>query len=196
MEIAVDDANAYLSRANVKLRLDLRIEDTQLIPELALEKLQSLADQKIRIVLGPQSSAEVAALKTFADAKDLVLLSQSSTAGSLAIEGDKVFRFTPDDDLEGEAISALMYADGSRAVIPMWRDDPGNGGLHDAVKNHFATLGGAVLAGVKYSSSTQDFSFAVAEVVAQVNTARSTYGNAAAAVYFAGFDGELMREEN
>ena len=189
LEIAVADVNNYLSQMDARIRLKFLIEDTQLSPALALEKLQLLAKRNAHIVLGPQSSAEVANLKAFADANDMLIISQSSTAGTLAIAGDNIFHFTPADDLEGGAIAALMYADGIRTIVPLWRDDPGNSGLHAATMQDFQALGGHVESGIEYSSSTQDFSAAVATVSVQVNAARIATGdNAAVAVYLAGFD--------
>src|SRR5262249_33060700 len=189
LEIAVEDVNAYLSRLDARIRFAALIEDTQLIPELALEKLRALTRQKVRIVLGPQSSAEVARLKDFADANDVLIISQSSTAGTLTIAGDNVFRFTPSDDLEGEAVAALMRADGVKTIVPLWRDDPGNSGLHEATTKDFQALGGRVEGGVEYSPSTQDFSSAVAAVSAQVSAARMAAGdNAAVAGYLAACD--------
>ena len=189
LEIAVEDVNAHLSRVNARIRFDFLIEDTQLIPALALEKLQLLAHKKVHIVLGPQSSAEAARLKAFADANDLLIISQSSTAGTLALADDNIFRFTPADDLEGEAIAALMYADGIRVIVPLWRDDPGNSGLHEATTKNFQALGGQVESGVEYSSSTREFSSIVATVSAQVSAVQAAiHDKAAVAVYLAGFD--------
>src|SRR5262249_39964730 len=164
LEIAVDDVNAYLSRVDARIRFAALVEDTQLIPDLALEKLRALARQKVRIVLGPQSSAEVARLKHFADANEVLIISQSSTAGTLALPGDNIFRFTPSDDLEGEAIAALMHADGVKTIVPLWRDDPGNSGLHEATTKDFQALGGRVESGVEYSPSAWEFSSALCAV--------------------------------
>jgi ABC-type branched-subunit amino acid transport system substrate-binding protein len=52
LEIAVEDVNAYLSRVNARIRFDFLIEDTQLIPELALEKLQLLDNKKVHCQFG------------------------------------------------------------------------------------------------------------------------------------------------
>ena len=188
MEIAVEDVNTYLSGANAGFSLEGRVEDTQLVPTLALEKTRLFAQQGIRLLLGPQSSAEVAAIRDFVGANDLFLFSPSSTAGTLAIEGDAVFRFTPSDGPEGEAIAALMVEDGISVIVPLWRDDPGNNGLHDATQHSFTASGGVVLPGVRYSATTQDFTAVVDDVAAQVATARAQYGMNAVAVYLAAFD--------
>lgn len=145
MEIAVEDVNRYLARNPARVRFVAAIEDTRLEPELALERAQDLRRRGAQLLIGPQSSAEVAHLKSFVDANDLLLVSPSSTAGTLAIPGDNIFRFTPADSVEGAAISALMWKDGIRAVVPVWRDDAGNAGLEMATRAAFSARSGSVL---------------------------------------------------
>ena len=188
IQLAVEDVNAYFDRIGSSYQVDAIVEDTQLDPKIALTKLQDLSAQNVHIVIGPQSSAEVANIKDFAQQHDILILSQSSTAGSLSIPGDNVFRLCPDDDLEGEAVSALMYDDGIRVIVPIWRDDAGNNGLHDATKKHFEGLGGTVSAGVQYAASTTDFTAAVNDLSTQLTTALSGTPANQVAVYLAGFD--------
>ena len=37
---------------------------------------------------------------------------------------------------------ALLQHDGIRAIVPIWRDDRGNNGLHDSVQVRFQALTG------------------------------------------------------
>ena len=62
----------------------------------------------MQVIIGPQSSAELAALKSYVDQNPVLVVSQSSTAGTLAVKNDRILRFTPADSLEGVAVSALM----------------------------------------------------------------------------------------
>jgi branched-chain amino acid transport system substrate-binding protein len=142
----------------------------------------------VQLLIGPQSSAEVEHLKPFVDANGLLLVSPSSTAGSLAIVGDNVFRFTPSDSLEGVAISAMMWDDGVRAVVPVWRDDPGNAGLGRATRASFSARGGAVLEGVKYDPAVSDFTATIARLQAELRPAIEQHGAGKVAVYLAAFD--------
>lgn len=71
------------------------VRDTQLDPEKALDAIRDLDQRGVRIVIGPQSSAEVAKIKPYADAHNILVISQGSTASSLAIPGDNIFRFCP-----------------------------------------------------------------------------------------------------
>lgn len=188
MEIAVTDVNRYLEGNAARIRFVAAIEDTRLDPDIALEKAQMLKRRGVQLLIGPNSSAEVARLKPFVDANGVLLVSPASTAGTLAIVGDNVFRFTPSDSLESVAVSSLMWQDGVRVVVPVWRDDAGNAGLERATRARVTSLGGAVLDGVPYGVTTRDFGTTVAELGAQVRRAVAQHGTDKVAVYLAAFD--------
>jgi branched-chain amino acid transport system substrate-binding protein len=188
MELAIEDVNRYLAGNAAGIRFVAAIEDTRLEPDLALDRARELMASGAQILIGPQSSAEVARLKPYVDEHGVLLVSPSSTAGDLAIPGDNVFRFTPSDSLEGVAVSALMWDDGVRAVVPVWRDDAGNAGLERAVRRAFGERGGDVLPGAMYEASAEDFGVTVTAVREQLEQAIAQHGNAAVGVYLAGFD--------
>jgi branched-chain amino acid transport system substrate-binding protein len=188
LEIGVARINQDLAAVGSRVRVKLFVADTKLDPTRALSKLKKLAARGIRTFIGPQSSAEVAALKPYAQRHGLLLLSQGSTAGALAVADDNVFRFCPSDGPEGEAISALMRADGIEAVVPLWRADPGNQGLAASVRSHFTAAGGAVSDGMEYPTDTSDFSGIVASAAAQVDAAKLAVGDGKVAVFLAAFD--------
>jgi branched-chain amino acid transport system substrate-binding protein len=132
--MAKHDVNNYLAAHGSLKRVDLVLRDTQLDPGIALQKFQELIDKKVVAVVGPQSSSEVAALKGLADSKKIPLISQGSTASSLALSGDMVYRLVPDDSNESEAMMALLIARNVNVVVPVWRNDAGNVGLRNSLK--------------------------------------------------------------
>jgi len=158
LELALRDINEYLAEIVSPMRVKLIIEDTGADPAIALEKLRKLAAAGAAIVIGPQSSAEVAAVKEYADDNDILLVSQQSTAPSLAIAGDNVFRFALNDTLQAEAVADRIWKDGIRAVIPMQRGDVWGDDLAAAIKHSFEQRGGIILEGLRYSPSADDFS--------------------------------------
>ncbi|HEU4787301.1 MAG TPA: ABC transporter substrate-binding protein, partial [Gemmatimonadaceae bacterium] len=168
MELAVDDVNRYLTGNAANVRFVAMIEDTKLDPELAVEKARVLRARGVQLLIGAQSSAEVVRLKPFVDSAGMLLVSPSSTAGSLAIAGDNVFRFCPSDSLEGIAIAAMMWDDGVRVVVPIWRDDAGMAGLKNATNAAFGVRGGTALKGAGYATNVTDFGSVVADADAQV----------------------------
>src|SRR6266481_3872829 len=151
-----------------RTRFRLLVRDTQLDPSQALEAIRDLDQRGAKIIIGPQTSSEVAMIKPFADAHDILVISQGSTASSLAIPGDNILRFCPNDRREAEALVALLQHDGIRAIVPLWRNDAGNNGLHGSVKIRFQALGGRVTPGFRYEPTTTNFSPATNSVASQI----------------------------
>jgi ABC-type branched-subunit amino acid transport system substrate-binding protein len=142
LKMALSDVNANFSKSNSSLRFELVVHDTESDPRVSLEKLRLLAKEGIRIVIGPATSAELKVTKDFADKNDIILFSPSSTAPSLALEGDNVFRLVSDDSHQAKAISKMMWDQGIRVVIPFWRNDVYGSELMRAVRANFQAMGG------------------------------------------------------
>jgi len=188
LRIAAADIQSIHPQYN-PVRYRFLVRDTQHDPSRALNAIQDLHARGVKIVIGPQTSSEVAMIKPFADAHDILVISQGSTASSLAIPGDNILRFCPNDKREAEALVALLQHDGVRAIVPLWRNDAGNNGLHDSVQIRFRALGGRVTAGFRYEPSTANFSAATNSVASQIgNLIHSGISPSAIAVYLAAFD--------
>src|SRR5207245_3544187 len=170
LQIAEEQLEAEAISQHGGYRFQFFVRDTQLDPSRALDAITDLDRRGVKIIIGPQSSAEVAMIKPYADAHNILVISQGSTASSLAIPGDNIFRFCPNDMREAEAIVALMWHDGVRTVVPLWRDDAGNNGLHDSVKANFEKLGGTVTTGYQYQQAATDFSAATTSDTSQITT--------------------------
>ena len=188
LEYGITEINTYMEELGYSTRFKLYIEDTQTDPDIALQKLQSLHAREIKAVIGPQASSEVSACKNYADNNNILLISHSSTAHSLAVENDNIFRFCSDDQHEGKAVAQLMWDDGIRAVVPIWRNDAGNSGLHTATKTNIESLGGTVYSGSMYAATTIDFSNNITILKTQLTAATNQYGKEQVAVYIAAFD--------
>ena len=188
LQIAAADIQNIHPQYN-PVRYRFLIRDTQHDPSLALNAIQDLHARGVKIIIGPQTSSEVAMIKPFADAHDILVISQGSTASSHAIPGDNILRFCPNDRREAEALVALLQHDGIRAIVPLWRNDAGNNGLHDSVKIRFQALGGRVTSGFRYETNTSNFSAATNAVASQIGTLIGSGINpSAVAVYLAAFD--------
>ncbi len=200
LKIATKDINEYLFKTHSNIGIELIIEDTQTNPSVSLEKLKHLAAKGINIVIGPATSEDLKATQDYADKNGIVLISPSSTASSLAIKGNNVFRFVPDDTHQAQAISKLMMADGIRVVIPFWRTDVYGNDLVKATKHSLQELGGKVADGVGYIPNTGDFAASLNRINfivwdqdlkaldSKVNQAISQYGIDKVGVYSVAFD--------
>ncbi|MFL5827351.1 MAG: ABC transporter substrate-binding protein [Thermoleophilaceae bacterium] len=184
LRLAAADANHRFAASRVPTRVRLKVVDVRGDPARARRELRRLAAQGVRLVIGPQASSEVRAVRTAADSLGVVTISQGSTAHSLAIARDNVFRFVPDDVREGEAVVALLAKDRIDAIVPVWRNDAGNAGLAISVRRQFEKAGGSVTRGIRYGTGVSDFT----PVVGELHTQVSALGAARAAVYLAAFD--------
>jgi len=188
LELAVSDINGYLSNIDAETRVRLIIEDTGTDPVVALEKLKSLVKNGVKIVIGPDSSGEVEAVKAYADEENILIISHASTAPSLAISGDNIFRFVPDDTHQAEAVATLMWQDGIRAIIAMYRGDVWGDDLFQAAKDNFEKLGGTVINGIRYEPETTDFTVEMEAMDSNVTQAVAQYGIRSVAVYLLSFE--------
>ena len=187
LQLAAHDANAALARSGSPLRVRLRIVDAKGDPALARRQLRRLEAAGVHVVVGPEGSSEVAAVRKTATRLGVVVISQGSTAHSLAIAGDNVLRFVPDDVREGEALVALLRHDRVDAIVPVWRRDAGNEGLERSVRRLFAAKGGKVSQGVPYATNTTNFTAVASSIAAQAAALRIG-GATRVGVYLAGFD--------
>jgi branched-chain amino acid transport system substrate-binding protein len=117
----------------------------------------------------------------------VLVISQGSTAHSLAEASDNVFRFVPDDLREGEAVVALLRHDGIDAIVPVWRRDAGNTGLARSVRRKFLAVGGKVSKGVPYATKPTPFNAVASSISGQAALLR-TAGAKHVGIYLAGFD--------
>lgn len=196
LEIAADDINHYMEETGSKYRFTTTVYDTKLDTALAQQFIVKAKDSGITFIIGPQSSAEVGAIKSFADANNMLVVSQGSTAGSLSIAGDNIFRFCPDDGIEGAAMANTIYKSGVKGLVTVSRDDAGNRGLQVSTGTAFTALGGTIAAIAPYPTTTTNFSSVLAEIKNKVQNFSALYGSVATGVYLAAFDGtaELFKQ--
>jgi len=188
-EFAVSEVNALLTSMEADWTLKLVPEDTQTDPDIALEKLESLAARGIQLILGPLSSGEVRAIKGFADANKILVVSQSSTAPDLAIADDYIYRFCPTDKLgQGPALARMMHDDGITHVIPVARNDAWGIGLKDATETRFEDLGGTFLTGIDYDPEATEFTSEASVLAGLVEDAISAHGAENVAVLHISFE--------
>ena len=186
--LAIDDVNAYMEQKGTNIRFTGMVFDTKLDTTIAKLAMTDIVRTRTKYVIGPQSSAELAAVKPLADEKNILVVSQGSTAGSLAISGDGIFRFCPGDVVEGPAIARTMFAEGKRVVITLSRDDAGNKGLQTSVGSSFAALGGQVDAIAPYSTTLAKYGSLLTTVKSKLQTYIAAQGAEKVAVYLASFD--------
>lgn len=188
MKLAADDINSYMVQTGSSYRFSTVVYDTKLDTSLALQAISDGMNAGIKYFIGPQSSAELGTIRSFANTHHLLVVSQSSTAGSLSITDDAVFRFCPGDIVEGGAIAKTIFASGRTNIITMARDDAGNKGLQQSVGNVFSSLGGTVDAITPYAINVTNFSTVLVSLKSKLQQLIATVGADKTGIYLASFD--------
>lgn len=188
IEIALTDINDYLQKSGSPYVFSSKIYDTKLDTALAQQAIKDGKASGIKYFIGPQSSAEVGAIINYANTNNLLIVSQGSTASSLAISNDAVYRFCPGDSIEGAAVAVTIKSLGCQYLITASRNDAGNKGLQNSVGGKFSAMGGTTFALAPYPTTQTDFSAILATLKTKLQDAILQYGANKVGVYLSSFD--------
>ncbi|RNJ75814.1 MAG: ABC transporter substrate-binding protein [Nitrosopumilus sp. H13] len=157
-EFGVIKFNEHLESIGATWSIKLVSEDTATNQQVALDKITTLNAKGVKMIIGPETSANTKHVKPYADSNGMLLVSCCSTAPALAIADDSVYRLVADDTNQGPALAALMAGEGMEVMVPIWRSDTYGDGLQKTATEAFVANGGTVDEGIPYSPDTQEFS--------------------------------------
>ncbi len=190
--LAIEDFNEHLETVGADWRMRGVSEDTATSPVVALEKLGALNSRGIQLIIGPETSAEIRTIKGYADSNGMLMFSPSSTAPSLAIPNDSVFRMISDDSKQGPAISSIIGQADKTVLIPVWRGDAWGDGVHETSSVSFAENGGITDEGIRYNPETVEFSATMSLLDEKVTNYTEEYGADNVAVLLIAFSEALQ----
>ena len=157
LENAENDVNKHFEEMNSSSHFRILMADSKTSPEESLVAIKKLHENGAKIIVGPATSTAVSAVKGYADANNIILISYSSTSPLLSIKGDNLFRLVPDDTYQGKIIAQRMINDGIKVIVPFWRSDIYGNELYNSTKSNFEKLGGKVEEGINYHPYTGKF---------------------------------------
>lgn len=184
LDSALESVNFYLKKDN--LQLELVVENSGSDAGKALVALQALHAKGVRAVIGPMTSDEAAVLVDYANSHDMLIVSPSSTAVSLALP-DNLFRMVPNDKNQVEAIVDLIKKQNFTRLLPVHVNDPYGSGFEQLVRAQ-AGVGLEVLGAIQYEVSTTDFT----PVVNSIMVAAAGLDPATTAILFIGRDSDIV----
>ena len=188
VDLAVTDINAYLAKAGMSnVKFAAQDDDTGLVPATALSDLQSMHASGIQAVVGPLTSGEASTILQYADQNHMVLISASSTAISLAIPNDYLFRLVPNDAAQSFAIARELVNENVKDIILVDQNTVYGIGLANATAVRFAALGGNVQDNIQYVSTATDFTPTLTTAQTDYNAAVAKYGAGSVAIVAIGY---------
>jgi branched-chain amino acid transport system substrate-binding protein len=158
VDMAIRDINNWLQSAGQVYSFAVDHEDTATDPTVALQKMQTLASQGVRVYIGPEWSGGATALLPYANSNHLVMISEASASVRLSIPNDYLFRLVPADDAQAKALARLQIQQGIQALAVLHRNDAYGNGLATCVEDDFKALGGTILTDQQYDTASVDYS--------------------------------------
>ncbi len=186
-KFGVVEFNKHLEEIGAPWTLKMTSEDSATNPVIALEKLTSLNAKGIKMIVGPETSSNIRNMKGYSDSNNMLLVSCCSSAPSLAIPNDSVYRLVPDDSNQGTALSKLIQHEGIEVLVPVWRGDTWGDGLSAATTSSFEKRGGIIDEGVRYNPESPEFSASTSLLAEIVQGYVDEYGKDKVGVLFLGF---------
>ncbi len=184
---AKNDINEYYEGVGSPDRVQLFFHDTHADPSIARNLTEEISLSGGNAIVGYITSAELQQMKEYADSHGMFIISSGSTAPSLAIPGDSIYRIVSDDTAQGKVMSTYLAGEGIQAIVPVWRGDLWGDGLKNATSSSFLAAGGRSLEGVRYLPGTTDFNATVDSLDVLAGRAIDAYGTGGAGVYAVSF---------
>jgi len=199
-EQAATDLNTWVATTQWagKVTFKVSVVDYALNPTTADQELKAFAASGVSVVVGPLNSGAASAIMGDANKLNVVLISPSSTSPALAIPNDYLFRTAPDDVYQGQADATMMYSNGVRGLIIVYRDDTYGAGLYNYTSADFNTAGGSgvTVDAIPYSSTATSFTNILPTINNDYQNLVSKYGANAVAIDAISFEelGYLLTE--
>ncbi|RQW79166.1 MAG: ABC transporter substrate-binding protein [Methanothrix sp.] len=188
LEVGLADVNQFLKNIGSDKRVVLTVADTKADPTTGLEKLTALHEQGMNTVIVAGSSREVQAMKDYADENGVLLIASSSTASTLAIPGDNIYRLVTDDTHQGEVMEQVLASRNISAIVPMARYDVWADDLLKATEKGFSARNGTALDAIRYAPDSADYSASVKALSKRVKETVARFGADKVGVYLLSFE--------
>ncbi|MCS7128840.1 MAG: penicillin-binding protein activator [Desulfurococcaceae archaeon] len=169
VRLAIEDLNNEVKAFGLNITFNYEILDDETKEEKALQNVQTFAQKGIKVVIGPAASSQVKVVKAFADENKIVIISPSSTAPTLALKGDFIFRTVGSDAGQAKALATLAHQEGSRKVIVFHRNDEYGRAFADFFINYFKDLGGTAVS-QPYQTGLADYAAEVSALAGRVQS--------------------------
>ena len=158
VEVDINNFIASLpkDRFTPPIRFEFKVEDAKWSPDTHQQLVETFHNLGINLIIGGGWSSMAEKSLPYINNHDMLLISASSTAPSLA-KKDNLFRLVPDDLGQAKAVSRMMLSKNVKKAVVLQRDDLWGNGLFDAFKTEFIGLGGTILTREKYAEDCVDF---------------------------------------
>jgi ABC-type branched-subunit amino acid transport system substrate-binding protein len=183
------DLNRYLAMYGSPSTVQVEIFDSESNATTSLNHVVQIAAQKSSpIIIGPYSSEALRGVKDFADSHGLILLSPGSTAVSLSIANDSIYRLVLDDAKQAAALARYMAEEAIQTVIPVWIDNEYGNSYHSALIQEMKNAGKTISDGISYPPGQTNFTETLLAIDQQIHAAMQNQAPHSIGVVLIGYD--------
>lgn len=189
IDLAVANLNTFFSENGINKTLEIVSADTENDLTTAVNKLNELIANDIKVILTSTSSGDLELLKPIAEENGVVLISQTSTSPSLSV-ADNIFRFVPDDAKMAKVFAKLESNEGIKKAFIINRNDIWGNDLSELLLTEFESkqINSEILASYDARIVGSDFDTILSKLVQQVNQALTAFDTAEIAINFISLD--------
>ncbi len=188
--LAISDINAWAHQMCAQLSelcnvtFQQNLQDYKVDNTLTATIMNSFYTAGIHVVVGPLNSGTAGAMLPFANSHQIVMISPSSTAPTIGLADDYLFRTPPSDAFQGVADAAEFSQSGVQDVVILYRNDGYGAGLANSTAANFEAAGGHVEAQIPYDVTTSNFVPMLGQLNDAYNSAVGKYGASHVGLYF------------
>lgn len=170
VQLALEDINSMCR----SVKFEIVVEDTATDPNKAVEKISTLYGQGIKAIVGPLSSAETAAVRTFSTMNKIIVISPTSVALSLALPREQrpyLFRMSPTDDQMADAFVTVLKNLEIKKIAILYRRDTWGEGQSRLIRERAANASIRVLALESYDPTPAAFPLGIPAAIDRLSKA-------------------------
>ncbi|HWQ63458.1 MAG TPA: ABC transporter substrate-binding protein [Methanospirillum sp.] len=185
--LAIENLKTVYADIGSDRTYSLNSTDISSDPDSALAAVKSLHESGVNLIIGTLSSAQLEAIKPYADSNGVVIVATGSSATSLTIPDDNIFRLNPDDSSEEAALNSLLQKENIGYVIPLVREDSWSNFQGETILNRsMKSLSSDEV--VRYNASATDYKEIVSRLDSLVGSALDREDKSSVAVLAFTFD--------
>ena len=181
-ELGVLDFNAYLEATGERWRFTPYHVDSETNPDTVGPALDYLEHLGVTLVAGP--SIDIFGPDVLQ--RDMVMVSCCTVTAVNDVQGDGLYRMTPNQHIHGQIMADIMWEEGKRAIIPVGRDAPWITEMLEPAVQRFQELGGSSY-GMALHNGTWDAQM-IPDLDATLAGIIQEYGADQTAILYGGFE--------
>lgn len=170
--ILMPDANKFAALLGYDTKFVISIDDAQGQPATHLEKVQAFKSMGIEIFEGGLWSAQAQASLNYCNTNKMIMWSTSSTAPTLSIAGDYLFRLCPSDSFLAPALVEVTWSYGIKHIVFIQRGDAWGDGIKNIFEPAWKAKGGDFLGDtIRYAAEATEYANYLAVADQQITDA-------------------------